>query len=116
MYFCFKVTDKTDPYYIDGEDVKQSNWLRYVNCARTKQEQNCEAYQYRGHIYYKTLREITVGQCNIIVSDIMRLDLNTTAIKFAEWSESKSAGKFGFSMLKNPLSQIFGAPGATCGV
>ena len=63
MYFCFKVTDKTDPFYIDGEDVKQSNWLRYVNCARTKQEQNCEAFQYRGCIYYKTLREITIGGC-----------------------------------------------------
>ena len=61
MYFYFKVTDKTDPFYIDGEDVKQSNWLRYVNCARTKQEQNCEAYQHRGCIYYKTLREITIG-------------------------------------------------------
>ena len=63
-YFCFKVTDKTDPFYIDGEDVKQSNWLRYVNCARTKQEQNCEAFQYKGGIYYKTLREITIGECN----------------------------------------------------
>ena len=63
-FFLFKVTDKTDPFYIDGEDVKQSNWLRYVNCARTKQEQNCEAFQYKGHIYYKTLREITVGECN----------------------------------------------------
>ena len=60
---CFKVTDKTDPFYIDGEDVKQSNWLRYVNCARTKLEQNCEAYQYRGCIYYKTLSEITIGEC-----------------------------------------------------
>ena len=60
---CCQVTDKTDPYYIDGEDVKQSNWLRYVNCARTKQEQNCEAFQYRGNIYYKTLREITIGEC-----------------------------------------------------
>ena len=63
FYLCFfKVTDKTDPFYIDGEDVKQSNWLRYVNCARTKQEQNCEAYQYRRCIYYKTLREITIGE------------------------------------------------------
>ena len=61
---CFKVTDKTNPFYIDGEDVKQSNWLRYVNRARTKQEHNCEAYQYRGCIYYKTLREITIGECN----------------------------------------------------
>ena len=32
-----------------------------------------------------------------------------------EWSESKSDGKFGFSMLKNPSVQIFGAIGATNG-
>ena len=63
-HICCQVTDRTDPFYIDGEDMKQSNWLRYVNCARTKQEQNCEAYQYRGCIYYKTLREITIGECN----------------------------------------------------
>ena len=71
LYFCCQVTDKTDPFYIDGEDVKQSNWLRYVNCARTKQEQNCEAYQYRGDIYYKTLRDITVGECvNVAVGKL----------------------------------------------
>ena len=58
---CSKVTDKTDPFYIDGQDEKQSNWLRYVNCARTKQEQNCEAFQYKGQIYYKALRNIGIG-------------------------------------------------------
>ena len=33
-----------------------------------------------------------------------------------EWSESKSDGKLGFSMLKNLPVQIFGAIGATCGI
>ena len=33
-----------------------------------------------------------------------------------EWSESKSDGKFGFNMLKNPDAQFFGAIGATSGV
>ena len=33
-----------------------------------------------------------------------------------EWSESKSDGKFGFSMLKNPHVQIFGEIGATSGI
>ena len=33
-----------------------------------------------------------------------------------EWPESKSNGRFGFSMLKNPPVQIFGAIGATSGV
>ena len=33
-----------------------------------------------------------------------------------EWSESKSDCKIGFSMLKNPHLQIFGAIGATSGV
>ena len=38
------------------------------------------------------------------------------SIVLLEWSESKSDGKFGFGMLKNPAVQNFGAIGATSGV
>ena len=39
-----------------------------------------------------------------------------TILVLLEWSESKSDGKLGFSMLKNPLMQILGAIGATSGI
>ena len=40
----------------------------------------------------------------------------TLKLVLLEWSETESDCKFGFSMLKNPSVQIFGAIGATSGV
>ncbi len=45
-------------YYIDGKDPSQSNWMRFVNCARCENEQNIIAYQYHGEIYYRVYKEI----------------------------------------------------------
>ncbi|KAL4703491.1 hypothetical protein ACJJTC_011293 [Scirpophaga incertulas] len=45
-----KVVDAADPNY--------SNWMRYVNCSRHWREQNLVAYQYRGQIYYRTIKII----------------------------------------------------------
>ena len=49
-------------WYIDGEDLTQSNWLRYVNCARHEDEQNLVAYQYKGRIYYRSYKVILPGE------------------------------------------------------
>ncbi|XP_059047340.1 uncharacterized protein LOC131842789 [Achroia grisella] len=43
---------------IDAEDASAANWMRYVNCARHWREQNLVAYQYRGRIYYRTVKII----------------------------------------------------------
>lgn len=48
-------------WYVDGEDLSKSNWLRYVNCARHEDEQNLVAYQYRGRIYYRSYKVISPG-------------------------------------------------------
>nr|CAB3265137.1 histone-lysine N-methyltransferase PRDM9-like [Phallusia mammillata] len=48
-------------HYIDGNDVKNSNWLRYINCARNEEEQNVIAYQYKGRIYYRLYKPVTRG-------------------------------------------------------
>ena len=50
-----------ESYYIDGQSDKQSNWLRFVNCARNVDEQNLVAFQYHGNIYYRTLKHIYLG-------------------------------------------------------
>ena len=55
------VNGQRGSHYIDGANESLSNWLRYVNCARTKSEQNLEAFQYKDNIYYKTLRDIRPG-------------------------------------------------------
>ena len=48
-------------YYIDGRSDKQSNWLRFINCARNVDEQNLIAFQYHGNIYYRSFKHIYSG-------------------------------------------------------
>ena len=48
-------------YYVNGADVQDSNWMRYVNCSRVEEEQNLVAYQYRGEIFYRAYKDIQPG-------------------------------------------------------
>ncbi|XP_062874281.1 zinc finger protein 154-like [Trichomycterus rosablanca] len=48
--------------YIDAKRETRANWMRYVNCARTDEEQNLVVVQYRGGIYYRCYRAIRPGQ------------------------------------------------------
>ncbi|CAH2062320.1 unnamed protein product, partial [Iphiclides podalirius] len=45
-------------YAVDAADDDHANWMRYVNCSRNWQQQNLLAYQYRGQIYYRTIKTI----------------------------------------------------------
>lgn len=46
---------------VDGSDEQNSNWMRFVNCARDNKEQNLVAVQFRGEIYYKTCVPVEAG-------------------------------------------------------
>jgi len=46
---------------IDGSDEQNSNWMKFVNCARDNKEQNLVAVQFRGEIYYKTCIPVEAG-------------------------------------------------------
>ncbi|XP_043242620.1 histone-lysine N-methyltransferase PRDM9-like isoform X2 [Amphibalanus amphitrite] len=46
---------------VNAEDPSCSNWLRRVNCARSEEEQNLVAFQYRGQIYFRTSKPIQRG-------------------------------------------------------
>ena len=48
-------------YYVDGKDQNYGNWMRYINCSRTEDEQNLVAFQYHGEIYYRSYKDILVG-------------------------------------------------------
>ncbi|XP_029105265.1 histone-lysine N-methyltransferase PRDM9-like isoform X1 [Scleropages formosus] len=48
--------------YIDAKRDTHSNWMRYVNCARSEEEQNLVAFQHRGRVFYRCLRPILPGQ------------------------------------------------------
>jgi SCY1-like protein 2 len=48
-------------HVIDAMDPSQSNWLRFVNCARNEEEQNLLGFQYHGDVYYRVYKEIEAG-------------------------------------------------------
>ncbi|XP_074031557.1 histone-lysine N-methyltransferase PRDM7-like [Leptinotarsa decemlineata] len=50
-----------DGKFIDATDETTSNYLRFVNCARTQQEENLEAFECKDDLYYKTKRNILKG-------------------------------------------------------
>ena len=59
IFFIFQIKrDGQRAYYIDGRDESSANWLRFVNCACFEAQQNLVAYQYKGHIYYRTFKHV----------------------------------------------------------
>ena len=49
-------------YLIDGSDEESSSWMRFIQCARSKDEQNLVAFQYKGNVYYRSFKDIVVGE------------------------------------------------------
>ena len=58
--FQVKCQDRR-PYLIDASDPSHSNWLRFVNCARSEDEQNVSAFQFEGQIFYRTIKSVYPG-------------------------------------------------------
>ena len=48
-------------HYIDGKDKRLASWMRFIKCARYKEEQNMTVFQYCGNIYYRAYKAIPVG-------------------------------------------------------
>jgi SET domain len=46
-------------HFIDGKDPLNSNWMRYVNCAVSKNSCNLVAFQADENIFYRTV--VTIG-------------------------------------------------------
>lgn len=64
MICCLQVLDdfgKTK-FLIDGRDALQSNWLKYVGCSASAEEQNMMCVQYDNSIYYMVTNEIEIGK------------------------------------------------------
>lgn len=47
-------------YYIDGA-TDPNNWMYHVQYARNTEEQNMEAYQFYGDIFFRTTKLIKMG-------------------------------------------------------
>ncbi|XP_054656169.1 histone-lysine N-methyltransferase PRDM9-like isoform X2 [Dunckerocampus dactyliophorus] len=60
--FSWEIYKGEDVYeYIDAATESLSNWMRYVNCARSRDEANLLAVQYKGSILYHCCRGIHAG-------------------------------------------------------
>ena len=53
--------DGTFSHYLDGNDENNSSWMRFIRCARHKDEQNMVVFQYGNNIYYRAVRDIPAG-------------------------------------------------------
>nr|XP_020480995.1 zinc finger protein 271-like isoform X1 [Monopterus albus]XP_020480997.1 zinc finger protein 271-like isoform X1 [Monopterus albus]XP_020480998.1 zinc finger protein 271-like isoform X1 [Monopterus albus]XP_020480999.1 zinc finger protein 271-like isoform X1 [Monopterus albus]XP_020481000.1 zinc finger protein 271-like isoform X1 [Monopterus albus] len=60
--FSWEIYKEKDEYeYIDAARESHSNWLRYVNFARNREEANLLAVQYKGSILFHCCRPIHPG-------------------------------------------------------
>ena len=48
-------------FYVDGQNINSSNWLRYLNDSRDHRI-NIRPYQYKSKIFYKTMKDIHPGE------------------------------------------------------
>lgn len=60
--YCWETYKDKDQYeYIDGAKESTSNWMRYVNGARSREEANLLAVQYKGSILFHCCRSVQGG-------------------------------------------------------
>ncbi|XP_041818336.1 histone-lysine N-methyltransferase PRDM9-like [Chelmon rostratus] len=60
--FSWEIYNGKDEYeYMDAARESHSNWMRYVNCARNKEETNLLAVQYKGSLLFHCCRTIQPG-------------------------------------------------------
>ncbi|KAK3780388.1 hypothetical protein RRG08_062009 [Elysia crispata] len=60
--YCWQVIQEgKTSHFVDASDPKESNWMRFVNCARSEEEQCVTAYQHQGEVYYRAHKDIHPG-------------------------------------------------------
>eukprot|EP00057_Strongylocentrotus_purpuratus_P005814 XP_003731804.2 PREDICTED: zinc finger protein 813-like [Strongylocentrotus purpuratus] len=60
-------------FYLDGKNKIHNNWLYHINPARTREEQNLEAFQHYGDIYFRALDNVQPGtELKVFYSDEYR--------------------------------------------
>ncbi|XP_052216384.1 histone-lysine N-methyltransferase PRDM9-like isoform X2 [Dreissena polymorpha] len=60
--YCWQVKEGKASHFVDAQNKATSNWMRYVNCAMTEADKNLVAFQYKGGIYYCTLKQFSPGE------------------------------------------------------
>uniref|UniRef100_A0A096LV76 Histone-lysine N-methyltransferase PRDM9-like n=1 Tax=Poecilia formosa TaxID=48698 RepID=A0A096LV76_POEFO len=104
--FSWEIYKGEDQYeYIDATSDSYSNWMRYVNFARSKDEANLLAVQYKGSILFHCCRAVQTGdELTVWPSSKLRahlskdwsdmLSLKMSRTEIAESGESASSPIF----------------------
>ncbi|XP_028263696.1 histone-lysine N-methyltransferase PRDM9-like [Parambassis ranga] len=82
--FSWEIFKGKDQYeYIDAAKESHSNWMRYVSSARSKEETNLLAVQYKGSILFHCCRTIHTGD------ELMVWPSSKRASRFSEaWTQA----------------------------
>ncbi|KAG8183756.1 hypothetical protein JTE90_029336 [Oedothorax gibbosus] len=57
--YAWQIMKRKKPvHFVEAAHTKESNWLRYINCAISEDQQNLVAFQYHKQIYYKTYKPV----------------------------------------------------------
>ncbi|XP_049511294.1 histone-lysine N-methyltransferase PRDM9-like [Dermacentor silvarum] len=49
-------------FLVDGRPLDRSNWMRYVNCAPERSQQNLAAFVRQGAVYYRTCKVVNAAE------------------------------------------------------
>ncbi|MEQ2240136.1 hypothetical protein ILYODFUR_011769, partial [Ilyodon furcidens] len=101
--FSWEIHKGEDQYeYVDATNDSYSNWMRYVNFARNKDEANLLAVQYKGSILFHCCRavptgdELTVWPSSQLLAHLSRdwTEMLSLKMNITESSESSSSPIF----------------------
>nr|XP_054760198.1 histone-lysine N-methyltransferase PRDM9-like [Lytechinus pictus] len=57
-------------FYVDGQNKSHNNWMAFVESANSEEEQNLEAFQSYGDIYFRTTKVVEPGsELKVFYSD-----------------------------------------------
>ena len=61
IFQVIKTETSEDHFTVDASDEQSCNWMRFVNCAHSEDQQNLVSFQQGGEIYYRTCKAIDSG-------------------------------------------------------
>ncbi|XP_035827333.1 histone-lysine N-methyltransferase PRDM9 [Aplysia californica] len=98
--------DEKPSHFVDASDPACSNWMRFVNCARSEEEQCVTAYQYKGEIYYRSHRPIPAGtEILVYYGDSYARDLGIQVQKVGRLVRAQTEPK---EFIRGPLGEADG--------
>lgn len=82
IFQVIKTETSEDHFTVDASDQQSSNWMRFVNCAHSEDQQNLVSFQQGGEIYYRTCKAIDSGSELLVWFDDLFYTKNSSTQAF----------------------------------